>query len=74
MSDWIDGWCWKQVVELLRQNRTSSAAGSWRNLTLIYVKSSTACPRGVLNLENGPREGRTQASQSIHAHSLRILS
>jgi polyferredoxin len=35
---------------------------------------STACPRGVLNLENSPREGRYQASQLIHADSLRILS
>jgi len=35
---------------------------------------STACPRGVLNLENGPREGRYQGSQLIHADSLRILS
>ncbi|TGD80644.1 4Fe-4S binding protein [Hymenobacter wooponensis] len=35
---------------------------------------STVCPRGVLNLENGPREGRYQASQLISAESLRILS
>ncbi|WP_188557594.1 4Fe-4S binding protein [Hymenobacter glacieicola] len=35
---------------------------------------STVCPRGVLNLENGPREGRYQGSQLITAESLRILS
>ena len=35
---------------------------------------STVCPRGVLNLENGPREGRYQGSQLIHADALRILS
>ncbi|GAA3997632.1 hypothetical protein GCM10022408_05450 [Hymenobacter fastidiosus] len=35
---------------------------------------STVCPRGVLNLENGPREGRYQASALIHSDSLRILS
>ena len=35
---------------------------------------STVCPRGVLNLENGPREGRYQASPLIHPDSLRILS
>ncbi|SNC64539.1 4Fe-4S binding domain-containing protein [Hymenobacter gelipurpurascens] len=35
---------------------------------------STVCPRGVLNLENGPRDGRYQGSQLITAESLRILS
>ncbi|GAB3224752.1 hypothetical protein GCM10027346_05240 [Hymenobacter seoulensis] len=35
---------------------------------------STVCPRGVLNLENGPQDGRYQGSQLISAESLRILS
>jgi ferredoxin-type protein NapH len=34
---------------------------------------SSVCPRGVLNLENGPQEGRYQGSQLIHPDSLRIL-
>ncbi|WP_245652215.1 4Fe-4S binding protein [Rufibacter tibetensis] len=35
---------------------------------------ATVCPRGVLKLENGPREGRYNASQLIHPDNLRILS
>ena len=34
---------------------------------------STVCPRGVLNLENGPREGRYEPTPFIHAESVRIL-
>ncbi len=34
---------------------------------------ATVCPRGVLNLENGPQEGRYQASTLISPESLRIL-
>ena len=34
---------------------------------------ATVCPRGVLNLENGPQEGRYQASNLISPESLRIL-
>ena len=35
---------------------------------------ATVCPRGVLNLENGPREGRYQPTTLISPESLRILS
>ncbi|WP_076606398.1 4Fe-4S binding protein [Rufibacter radiotolerans] len=35
---------------------------------------ATVCPRGVLKLENGPREGRYDATQLIHPDNLRILS
>ena len=34
---------------------------------------ATVCPRGVLNLENGPREGRYQGTNLISPESLRIL-
>ena len=34
---------------------------------------ATVCPRGVLRLENGPREGRYQGTALIHPDSLRIL-
>ncbi|WP_225986362.1 4Fe-4S dicluster domain-containing protein [Rufibacter sp. LB8] len=35
---------------------------------------ATVCPRGVLKLENGPTQGRYDASQLIHPDNLRILS
>ncbi len=35
---------------------------------------ATVCPRGVLNLENGPREGRYQPSGFISPENVRILS
>ena len=34
---------------------------------------ATVCPRGVLNLENGPQEGRYQGTNLISPESLRIL-
>ncbi len=35
---------------------------------------ATVCPRGVLNLENGPQEGRYQPSAFISPENVRILS
>lgn len=35
---------------------------------------ATVCPRGVLNLENGPREGRYQPTALISPENVRILS
>jgi len=35
---------------------------------------ATVCPRGVLNLENGPQEGRYQPSPLISPENVRILS
>jgi hypothetical protein len=35
---------------------------------------ATVCPRGVLNLENGPRQNRYQPTNLISPENLRILS